>query len=376
MSKRGLGLFLIAFLTLILLVLFGYFLWHRYQYAVSNALFVQADRLVLVSFSKVSGRIVELHKQEGEIVKEGEILAEISPDDYHLRVKQLEESFRRVSLEREALEKTRQKLEKEIALKGEQIAKQIKALKEKERGRYFQWEALQVRLEQTRKDKTRLEKLLKEGLISARDLEIKETEERDLLKQSEVLLAEIRAIEEEIKVLEKNISILQNEKRTLDSLSLQAKALFHQGEEIRKRGQEANLYLEETQLRSPISGQIAKKFRSVGDVVSPGEPLYAIVDPTSYYILVLLEETKLRGVVKGAKARIKLDAYPDKIIEGEVEEVLPASAATFALVPRDISAGEFTKLAQRIPVRIKISKGDQTLLRVGLSGEVEIKRVR
>ena len=71
---------------------------------------------------------------------------------------------------------------------------------------------------------------------------------------------------------------------------------------------------------------------------------------------------------------LTLDAYPDKEFTGVVREVMPASAATFALVPRDISAGEFTKVAQRIPVRIEITGGDRSLLRVGLGGEVEIKR--
>ena len=60
--------------------------------------------------------------------------------------------------------------------------------------------------------------------------------------------------------------------------------------------------------------------------------------------------------------------------EGVVEEISPASAATFALVPRDISAGEFTKVVQRIPVKIRIKKGNLSLLRVGMGGRVEIKR--
>ncbi|MEJ2689793.1 MAG: HlyD family secretion protein, partial [Deltaproteobacteria bacterium] len=89
-----------------------------------------------------------------------------------------------------------------------------------------------------------------------------------------------------------------------------------------------------------------------------------------------LEENKLSGVKAGSSVVLRVDAYPDKKFNGEVTEVMPASAATFALVPRDISAGEFTKVAQRIPVRIAITSGDLSLLRVGLGGEVEIKRQR
>jgi membrane fusion protein (multidrug efflux system) len=91
---------------------------------------------------------------------------------------------------------------------------------------------------------------------------------------------------------------------------------------------------------------------------------------------VLLEESKLKGVQKGCKAYVRLDAYPNKVFEGVVEEISPASAATFALVPRDVSAGEFTKVVQRIPVKIRLTKGDMSLLRVGMGGEVEIRRAK
>ncbi|RUM88989.1 MAG: hypothetical protein DSZ24_02330, partial [Thermodesulfatator sp.] len=113
---------------------------------------------------------------------------------------------------------------------------------------------------------------------------------------------------------------------------------------------------------------------AVGDVVGPGEPVYAVVDFSKLYVLVLLEETKLRGVRPGCEARIRIDAYPGVDFRGVVTAVLPATAAKFALVPRDISAGEFTKVAQRVPVKIRITQGPVKLLRVGLGGEVEIRR--
>lgn len=127
-------------------------------------------------------------------------------------------------------------------------------------------------------------------------------------------------------------------------------------------------------MKSPIAGRIARQFASPGDVVEPRQAVYALVDPQDVFAVALLEENKLDGVTTGSPVVITLDAYPDKKFNGEVREVMPASAATFALVPRDISAGEFTKVSQRIPVRIAITDGDLSLLRVGMGGEVEIKR--
>ncbi len=129
-----------------------------------------------------------------------------------------------------------------------------------------------------------------------------------------------------------------------------------------------------TKLKAPFDGIIAKRFVYKGSVIRSGMPVYSIIPENSIYINVLLEETKLEGVKVGAPVKIKIDAYPDKKFEGVVEKIEPVSAAKFALVPRDISAGEFTKVAQRIPVRLKITKGDLSILRVGMGGEVEIKR--
>ena len=99
-----------------------------------------------------------------------------------------------------------------------------------------------------------------------------------------------------------------------------------------------------------------------------------MVDINSLYVEVLLEETKLKGVAPGCKAYFNVDSYSDKEFEGVVQKIYPASAATYALVPRDISAGEFTKVAQRILIRVNITNGDKSVLLAGMGGEIKIKR--
>ncbi|MFN4132284.1 MAG: HlyD family secretion protein, partial [Caldimicrobium sp.] len=268
------------------------------------------------------------------------------------------------------LEKSR----REIDLKIEQTEREIKGLEEQRRAQSAKIEALRARLKFLIKERNRREILYKDGLISLQSLEVIETEEKELGHQIEAEKALLRAIEEKLEVLKKNLLLIENERLGLKSLKAQLTALSHQEKALQAQRDEANLYLSYSQLKSPFSGYIAKKFHNEGDVIAPGEPIYALVDPESFYLLVLLEENKLKGVVVGARAKIKLDAYPDKVWKGEVETILPASAATFALVPRDISAGEFTKLSQRIPVKIRFTEGDRSLLRVGLSGKVEIER--
>ncbi len=373
-NKKKIGFFIIIGLALFFISWLIYFLWHRYHYAVTDAVFVQADNLIYISFPKVNGRLIKLYKNEGDIIKKDEILAEIESIDYALKVAQLENAIREIENQQRALSFNINRIEKEIPLKVEQLSKQIERLKEEEKAKTYIIEKLKARLSQIKKDKERYKILYKEGLISAHELEEMETQEKELENQIASTKAELLSIKKQQEEVEKNIALTLNERNTVLAFKSFLLSLEEKKKNIEKQKDEAKVYYTYTKLYSPVDGIIAKKFHSEGDVLNPGEPVYAIVDPESFYILVLLEETKLKGVKKGCFAKIKLDAYPGEIFEGIVEEVLPASAATFALVPRDISAGEFTKLAQRIYIKIKITKGDKSLLKVGLGGEVEIKR--
>ncbi len=373
-NKKKFGFFVLITLSLFFLSWLAYFLWHRYHYAVTDAVFIQADRLIYVSFSKVNGRLKRLYKNEGDPVKKGELLAEIESKDYALKVAQLKRALKEIEDQQKALRFNIKKLEKEIPLKVEQLTKEKERLISEEKAQLYSIKRLKVRLSQIKRDKKRFEKLYKDGLVSKHDLEEIQTQEKELKNQIYAAKERFLSIKKQQEAIEKNIKLTLNEKNTVLAyksflLSLEAKK-----KSIEKQKEEAEVYYNYTKLYSPIDGIIAKKFHSEGDVLGPGEPVYAIVDPQSFYVLVLLEETKLKGVKEGCPAKIKLDAYPDEEFEGIVDKILPASAATFALVPRDISAGEFTKLAQRIYVKIKITKGNRKLLKVGLGGEVEIKR--
>lgn len=375
-KAKKFGFFILIGLALFFLILLVYFIWHRYTYAVTDAVFVQADQLVYLSFPKVSGKLVKLYKKEGEPVKKGDLVAELEDLDYAFKVQQLEENLKNLEAQQASLKEQIERAEREINLKVEQLLKEKERLKEEEKTRFYLKKAFQSKLEQISKDRKRYEFLYKEGLISARDLEQLETSEKEITNQIEAINSQLKAIQYQQEVLEKNIALVLNEKKTITAQKYQLKSLIFQKEALFNQKREAQLYQHYTKLYSPIDGIIAKKFHSEGDVLAPGEPVYSVVNPESFYILVLLEETKLKGVKEGSPVKIKIDAYPGEKYEGVVEKILPASAATFALVPRDISAGEFTKLAQRIYVKIKITKGNKNLLRVGLGGEVEIKKIR
>lgn len=373
-SKKKKAIIVLSILTVILVVLLIRFIYHRIKYAVTDAIFVKTDRMIYLSFPKITGRIKALYKNEGDYVKKGEVVAELDCNDYEAKVNQLENQLKAQK------EKTDSILIEKSWLEGDITYRYEKALREREQLRAqldsikAQRLATLAQLKLTEKDVERYKKLYEEHLISKRDLEGIETQSNVLKNQVASLSAQEESILRKISALDKEIAGILNERKKLSELEKTSKESKSISEAIKAQLEEAKVYRNYCKLTAPVDGYIAKKFHSEGDVVGPGETIYAEVDPREIYVLVLLEENKLKGIKKGCKAKVKLDAYPKEEFEGVVSEILPATAQEFALVPRDISAGEFTKLAQRVPVKIKITKGKIELLRVGLGGEVEIRR--
>ena len=373
--KKYIGIFVVVALIIFFGVYAFFFIKHRIEYAVTNAVFVKADELSYLSF-RVSGKVIEVYKDLGDYVKKGEALAKIDPVYYELERKALERKLKALLEKKKVLEIKIQKLKKDLSinltakkLKVESLKKKREALEEK---------LLQVeeRIKLVKLDWERYNSLLKKGLIPRRKFEEVDTNLKVLSHEREYLLKSIEELKTEIRRAQKGVESARNRFKTLQELKRELSSLEEEIKSLRKRIKMARQKVKDTVLRAPFDGVVAKRFISRGDVVRAGQPAYALVNPKSLYIEVLLEETKLRGVKVGNKAYVRLDAYPDVVFEGVVEEISPASAATFALVPRDVSAGEFTKVVQRIPVKIRITKGDLRLLRVGMGGEVEIRRSR
>lgn len=138
----------------------------------------------------------------------------------------------------------------------------------------------------------------------------------------------------------------------------------------------ARLQLSYTRILSPIDGIVAKRNVEAGSLVSPGQQIMAVVPVQGVYVTANLKETELEGVDPGDKVEIRVDGYPGRVFEGAVESISPATGAKFALIPPDNATGNYTKVVQRVPVRIRIvTPFDSTaLLRPGMSADIEIAK--
>lgn len=110
-------------------------------------------------------------------------------------------------------------------------------------------------------------------------------------------------------------------------------------------------------IRAPISGIVIKEQGNVGEVVTPGQTLAMLIDPDKLYINANIEETKVELLKKGQPVEITLDQYGDRTFTGKVESIGLAANSTFSLLPTSTS-GNFTKVVQKIPVKISLDKTD------------------
>jgi membrane fusion protein (multidrug efflux system) len=134
------------------------------------------------------------------------------------------------------------------------------------------------------------------------------------------------------------------------------------------------LDLERTVIRAPFDGVIGNRAVQSGQYVSPGQRLLALVPLSKVYVDANYKETQLAGIHVGAPAEIGVDAYDDKPVTGTVESIAPASGAVFSLLPPDNATGNFTKVTQRVAVRIAVpaNVAAESLLRPGMSVVVSI----
>lgn len=138
----------------------------------------------------------------------------------------------------------------------------------------------------------------------------------------------------------------------------------------------AKLQLSYTIITAPVSGIVSKRNIQIGQLVQPGQNMFAIVDNNRIYVTANFKETQLAEMKPGQPVEIDVDAYPDQAFKGHVESFSGATGAKFSLLPPDNATGNFVKVVQRMPVRIafdSLSEEWRTKLRPGLSVFVKVR---
>ena len=162
----------------------------------------------------------------------------------------------------------------------------------------------------------------------------------------------------------------------LDAALAQYKALESQAKGAESGLAQARLNLDYANVSAPANGRIGKKSFEEGSLAIAGSPLMGFVYDDDRWVTANMKETDMKGVVAGRQAFVEVDALSGRTFEGEVESVSPNTGATFSMLPPDNATGNYTKVVQRVPVRIKLLRltpADIDLLQTGLSAEVSIR---
>lgn len=148
-------------------------------------------------------------------------------------------------------------------------------------------------------------------------------------------------------------------------------------EAVKARVAQSELNLQYTKIVAPSRGFIAKKAAELGQLASPGVPLFGFVDAGERWVTANFKETEISDIHVGNTVEVEVDAIPGKKYHGKVQSLSSATGATFTLLPPDNATGNFTKVVQRVPVKIildKLSEKDVEMLRAGLSVIVKVRR--
>ena len=337
-------------------IIAAYFGFHWFTYRLSHSItddaFVEAH-IVNVAPEMVSGRIVRFLVEENDQVEQGQVLAEVEPIHYRDQVEQARGKRELAEAELKRQEAGLTKFKNEVPL---QIDVANKTIEEAQAA----VEVAKASLTLAKQEYDRFTKLAAQDATTTRKAE-EVTRVHDTAK-AEVQLADAR--------LAKAGKVLDLAKTGYDQIR-EIELMVSVKKEMVKDAQigleTAQHVFEFTQIRAPFPGVVVKRYRSLGDFVSAGTPILSMYNPDLLYVTANLEETRLRGVAPGNPVEVRLDAF-DRPFKGRVVWINKSTGAQFALMPRNVVAGEFTKVVQRVPVRIWIEKDDRwPRLHAGLS---------
>ena len=154
---------------------------------------------------------------------------------------------------------------------------------------------------------------------------------------------------------------LIDERARLHVLDREMDKLGHREAELRGRIEQQRLDIADRTIRSPIDGVVDRIFAQIGEYVRPGQRLALVHDPKRLWVEANIRETRIRKLVVGQLVEISVDAYPEETFRGRVQTIGSATTGSFALLPNPNPSGNFTKIAQRLPVRIAFEQTRERL---------------
>lgn len=331
---------LLIFVLIVSLIALGFFAqWFfrgRFYESTDNA-YVQGE-ITRVS-SQLGARIVEVLVGDNEHVQQGQLLVRLEGDDFHLAVDRANAALAMREAERT---QAQSKLTQQASLIAAGEAKVASS---------------QASLGRSQIDLSRAQTLRKPGYVS---------EERvtTLSADNHIARSQVTMAQADLQGQRQQVNALNAEIKRLDALIANARTDLAQAE----------LNLTRSEIHAPISGLVGQRAARNGQYVQAGAYLLSIVPDQDIWIQANFKETQIGHMQPGQKAELTFDAYGDTPIEARVDSLFAASGAQFSLLPPDNATGNFTKVVQRMPVKLTFA-ADNPLkgkIRPGMSVTVKV----
>ncbi|MBT5433264.1 MAG: HlyD family secretion protein [Alphaproteobacteria bacterium] len=299
------------------------------QYVTAENAYVKTD--IVNIGSEVDGRVVRVFVNDYDTVQVAQLLFEIDPEPFGIAIAMAEAEMAMVRQEVAALRALYRQGEAEIRAAEEDI-------------RYFigEFERQQELVAQGAGTQSKMDAAEHEVAAAQRDFAV-------LREQNAVVLADLGG--------------------SLES-PIENQPMYRVAEAMRR---DAALDLSRTLVTAPMDGTLSQVLLEVGEYIEAGDPVFALVATSDPWIEVNLKEVDLTHILVGQKATVVVDAYPDVVWPAVVDSISPATGAEFALLPPQNSTGNWVKVVQRVPVRLRLQgEGDTSALRSGMTVTVSI----
>lgn len=334
--KRRLFIFFVVVLLIALAFFAQWYLKGRFHETTDNA-YVQGE-ITRVS-SQLGARIDEVLVQDNQHVEQGQLLVRLEPDDFRLAIDRAQATLATREAERLQAQSRLTQQSSLIAASDAQV------------------QANQATLGRTQLDLARLQKLRTPGFVS-------EAQVTTMSADSNVARSQVTKAQADAQSQRQQVNALNAEIKRLDAQIATARADLAQ----------AQINQQRTDIHSPLSGRVGQRAARNGQFVQAGAYLLSIVPDEAIWVQANFKETQIEHMEIGQLAQLTFDSFPGTPIEGRVDSLFAASGAQFSLLPPDNATGNFTKVVQRIPVKLTFAP-DNPLhgkIRPGMSVTVSV----
>lgn len=352
---QGRKIWLVGLAALVFVGWSGHWLYQRWTHVYIDDARIEGE--VVTISSRVSGWITDLPVVQGDAVKKGGLLAQVDDRDSRLQKEVLLSKLKAIENQMDVVQAQGGQVDQETLGKYQSETNRLAAAE-------AEVAAINAQLKQARDDLRRTQELADAKWLSPQALEKARNAYQEVQERQRKASAEVAAVRG-------TLSAASGSRRQLKVIERQLLVLAHQADEIRAEIKRQEVDIADRTIAAPADGRVVMTFVRKGEHVSAGQRVLMFHDPNDIWVDANVRETSIGLLKPGMKADIHVDAYPDKVFEGKISSIGQAATSKFALLPDPNPSGNFTKITQRLPVRILLGEKDP-MLRPGMMVEVYI----